>query len=65
MEDVLQNNPTISLSSIKEQVQNITNAMISVPNEKIMRGLCYAVQKILKRLYKNIHVIESQVQEVC
>lgn len=65
IDEVVTRNPNISLSAAKLHAKELLDSMISIPNERIMRGLCYIVQKILKRLYKTVNVIESQIQQVC
>lgn len=65
IDEVVSRNPNISLTAAKTHARELLDSMISIPNERIMRGLCYIVQKILKRLYTTVNVIESQIQQVC
>jgi hypothetical protein len=38
--------------------------MNAEPQEQVMRGMTYSVQKILKRLYRHVTVLDSQIEQV-
>jgi hypothetical protein len=56
--------PNLNVQQVKAQVIQILTEMNAEPQEQIMRGMTYSVQKILKRLYRHVTILDSQIEQV-
>lgn len=54
----------LSVPQVKAEVIKILTQMNAEPQEQILRSMTYSVQKILKRLYRYVTIIDSQLDMV-
>lgn len=52
------------MPQVKAEVIKILTQMNAEPQEQILRSMTYSVQKILKRLYRYVTIIDSQLDQV-
>lgn len=52
------------MPQVKAEVIEILTQMNAEPQEQILRSMTYTVQKILKRLYKHVTILDSQLDKV-
>lgn len=65
VDQAVSSKPNLSVPQVKEQVIKILTQMNAEPQEQILRTMTYSVQKILKRLYRHVTIIDSQMEQVC
>lgn len=56
--------PNLTVPQVRAEVIKILTQMNAEPQEQVMRGMTYSVQKILKRLYRHVTVVDSQIEQV-
>ena len=57
--------PNLTVTQVKAQVIKILTEMNAEPQDHVLRGMTYSVQKILKRLYRHVTILDSQIDQVC
>lgn len=64
MDKVVAQKPNLTLSQVRSQVSKILSEMNAEPQPQVLRAVTYTVQKILKRLYRYVTIIDSQIDTV-